>query len=334
MKKAMTFSEVLLFSNPNRKRSKTHHKLQIIEKSIDFGELEKFVANLYKSNKATGGRPPIHIHTKIKMLFLQYLYNMTDEQLEDSLLANFDFQEFVNISVHEDVPDFTSHWRLKERLINTNNLDKLLAMIQGQLKQKGIGLQQGSISIIDATIISSSNRPLSNQERKDLTDKPSSQKDTDASSTEKNGTKYYGYKGHINVDGETKLIQKATFTSAKEHDIRQFEKVLTGEEKEVYGDKAYRSKDLEKKARLVNVKYKVLRKAYKNQALSLESIETNKQWSKVRARVEHAFAYIKNKLHYTQARAKNKLRNELAFQMNVVMYNIFRMNYLLQKQVS
>ena len=333
MKKGLSFSEVLLFSNPNRKRSTTHHKLQIIEKSIDFAELEKFVSGLYKSNKATGGRPPINLKVKVKMLFLQYLYNMSDERLEDSLLDNFAFQEFVGLSVQEDVPDFTSHWRFKERLVETNNLDKLFEMIQHQLKKKGVSIQKGNISIIDATIIPSSNTPLSKEERADLSEKPSSQKDTDATSTEKNGKHYYGYKGHVNVDGETKLVQKIEFTTAKVHDITQFEKVLTGEEKEVYGDKAYRSKDLEKKAKLVKVNYKVLRKAHRNQPLSAESIKTNKEWSKVRARVEHAFAYIKTRLNYQEARAKNLGRNKLCFVMNVVMYNIFRTDYLLKKQV-
>ena len=151
-----------------------------------------------------------------------------------------------------------------------------------------------------------------------------------STSAEKNGQKYYGYKGHVNVDGESKLIQKFEFTTAKEHDIRQFENLLTGNEQTIYADKAYRSKDLEKKAQLVKVNYNVLRKAYKNAPLSQESIQINKQWSKVRARVEHSFAYIKTRLHYQQARAKNLLRNKLSFMMNIVIYNIFRTDYLLK----
>ncbi len=110
----MTFSDVLLFSNPNRKRSKTYYKLKTIEQHIDFKALEKFVSCLYKSNSSTGGRPPISLETKLKMLFLQYLYNLSDEDLEDGLLENWSFQEFVGVSVQDSVPDFTTHWRFKE----------------------------------------------------------------------------------------------------------------------------------------------------------------------------------------------------------------------------
>ena len=68
--------------------------------------LEDFICGLYKSNQSTGGRPPINLHTKIKMLFLQHLYNMSDEMLEDSLLSNWDFHEFVRLSIQQNVPDF------------------------------------------------------------------------------------------------------------------------------------------------------------------------------------------------------------------------------------
>ena len=63
--------------------------------------------------------------------------------------------------------------------------------------------------------------PLSQQKRQELEDNPSSQIDTDARSTKKNNTWFFGYKGHIGVDIESKIIRKVTFTPANVHDSTQ-----------------------------------------------------------------------------------------------------------------
>ena len=67
---------------------------------------------------------------------------------------------------------------------------------------------------MDATIIESANRPLSDKKREKLESTPSSQIDTDADSTKKGGHYYFGYKGHIGVDISSKLIRKVCFTPA------------------------------------------------------------------------------------------------------------------------
>ncbi|MBL0310804.1 MAG: transposase [Bacteroidetes bacterium] len=89
-------------------------------------------------------------------------------------------------------------------------------------------------TIADATILESANRPLSKKKREVLAVKPSVQIDTDAQSTEKNGNKYFGYKGHIGVDVGSKLIRKRKFTPANVHDSRALEDLLSGDEK-VFG---------------------------------------------------------------------------------------------------
>lgn len=47
--------------------------------------------------------------------------------------------------------------------------------------------------------------------------------------------------------------------------------------------------------------------------------------------VEHPFGYIKEKLNYKKAVAKNKARNGLRFDFNCMLYNIFRASFLIQK---
>ena len=140
------------------------------------------------------------------MLFVQFLFNLSDPKLEDELIDNLSFQRFVGINWNNEIPDFTTLWRFKEALIEPQLSDKIFDLIVQQLEQKGLLLKRGTI--VDATIIESKNRPLSNEKREQLQEQPSSQIDTDAKSTKKNGQYYFGYKGHIGVDEGSKLIRK------------------------------------------------------------------------------------------------------------------------------
>ncbi len=250
--------------------------------------------------------------------------------LEDSLLDHTAYQEFVGLSPSEDVPELTTHWRFKEKVMQQGLYEKLFTTINEQLAKQDLRVEQGKASIIDATIIPSSNRPLSKHKRQASSTKTNHQIDQDARSSKKRGRYYFGYKGHINVDAKTKLIQRQGFTAANVHDIKKFESLLTGREQEVYADKAYSSKDLERKARLVKVKYKVMRKGTRSRALSKEDKAYNKQLSKVRSRVEHVFGTMKKDLGYKVCRAKTIGRNQLSWIMNCVVYNILRTSYLLK----
>jgi IS5 family transposase len=54
-------------------------------------------------------------------------------------------------------------------------------------------------------------------------------KDTDARWTQKCGQNHYGYKNHINIDKETKLIASHACTDASVHDSQVLEAVLRDE---------------------------------------------------------------------------------------------------------
>ncbi|MCP4458935.1 MAG: transposase [Cytophagales bacterium] len=44
-----------------------------------------------------GGRKPIPVLVKAKMLFVQYLYNLSDPELEDPIYDRLSFQRFVGV---------------------------------------------------------------------------------------------------------------------------------------------------------------------------------------------------------------------------------------------
>ena len=80
--------------------------LQRINDFIDWSILVKEIKKLHKSSGR--GRPIIPIEYMIKILFLQYLYNLSDPAMEDALIDRLSFQRFVGLSFSGEVLDFTT----------------------------------------------------------------------------------------------------------------------------------------------------------------------------------------------------------------------------------
>jgi len=55
-------------------------------------------------------------------------------------------------------------------------------------------------------------------------------KDVDARWTKKGGQRYYGYKNHVNMDRDMKLVAAQACTDASVHDSQMLETVLRGPE--------------------------------------------------------------------------------------------------------
>ena len=182
-----------------------------------------------------------------------------------------------------------------------------------QLGGRGLMVKIGTL--VDAVIFTSSNRPLSKQKRQTLEQNPSCQIDTDAASTKKNKTWYFGYKGHNGVDAESKLIRKASFTPANANDSTQTEKLISYDEASLFGDKAYFDYDHQYSARRFGWFYGVQMKAVRGEGLSNKQKKRNKKLSSVRAAIEHLFSpgcrrsrcnRGKSKAGLTRMRAKSK----------------------------
>ncbi len=323
----LSFAEIEISSS--RKQSRIAMKLEKLNKIINWADILEIVKVVDRTDKKTGGAPHKDLLVKVKMLFLQHIYNLSDPELEDQVNDRLSFQKFIGIDFRTTVPDYTTIWRFRERLIKEEINDKLFEMILSFIEAEGLLLKKGTI--IDATIIESSNRPLSKKKRKELESKPSSQIDTDAESTKKRGKYYFGHKGHIGTDVGSKIIRKRDFSSAKPHDSNYKDKLLSGDEQAIFGDSAYLNKKDKQQCRKEGIYYGILDKATRGKKLSNTQKKRNKKKSKIRSAVEHPFGYMKEKLNYKKAVAKTKQRNRFRFDMNCIIYNILRANYLLER---
>lgn len=326
----LTLMDAMLNMSRRKKTSRAVATLTSIEEVVEWGKLVEVLKPLDRTQSGKGGRPPIAFEIKLKMLFLQYTFNLSDEELEDQLIDRLSFQQFVGLSFDEEIPDFTTFWHFKEALVRHKLMDKIFASIVGQIEDRGLILRRGTI--VDATIIQSGNRPLSKEKREKLKSEPNGQIDTDAHSTAKGGKRHFGYKGHIGIDAGSKIIRKRSFTSAEVNDIRELENVLSGDEQSIWGDKNYRNKKHKKAARALGIYYGMLDQRARGKQLSATQLKRNKKKSRVRAAVEHPFAFMKKKLKVRVLAAKNKMRNSLRFDMWCIVYNVLRTSFLINRQ--
>ena len=123
----LSFSDIEL--SQSRKASWVSSKLEKMNTIVDWSAVLDLVKVVDKTNAIVGGAPHRNLLTKVKMLFLQHLYNLSDPELEDQVNDRLSFQHFAEIDYTTTVPDFTTIWRFKEALIQENLMDKLFDLI-------------------------------------------------------------------------------------------------------------------------------------------------------------------------------------------------------------
>jgi transposase, IS5 family len=201
--------------------------------------------------------------------------------------------------------------------------------VNDQLEAKGLFVRQESI--LDATMEQSSNRPLSNKARETQKVQDSKQIDTDAHATKKGSTYYFGYKGHIGMDLGSNLIRTRIFTSANVAVGPLLEQLVDHEAGAVFADKAYADNRLKVMARQFGWYYGILDKHPVGGRLSHKQERRNKKISRISARVEHPFAWMKTQSKGLHARAKSRVKNAVSFDFSCMYWNLKQASLMLAK---
>jgi len=288
--------------------------------------------------KSNAGRKPYDALVMFKCLVLQQLYNLSDEEFEFQLRDRLTFMRFVGLNPEDTTPDANTLWDFRELLTKQNQLSNLFNRFNQYLDNKGLRARKGQI--IDASFVEAPrqrNTREQNQTIKDglipaeFLDNPhvASQKDTDARWTQKNDEDHFGYKNHISVDVEHKLIRNFVCTNAAVHDSNQFETLLApNSSRDVWADSAYRSEEKEAILDAMNYCSHVHEKGNRSVALTEKQIARNKKKSKIRARVEHVFGYQANSMSGGFLRVIGIARATTKIALTNLVYNIMRFCYL------
>ena len=290
---------------------------------------------LKKEAKGKGGRPPFDYVMMFKIVILQRYYNLSDDRTEYQILDRLSFMRFLGLKISDKVPDAKTIWHFKEQLTSGDVIEGLFKTFLGSLSSAGLILEEGSI--VDASFVEVPKQRNTREENEQIkagitpedweeeeNKHKLPQKDIDARWTKKNNETFYGYKDHIKADAKSKLITKYEVTDASVHDSQVLEKILdeADADKPLYADSAYADQD--KIIESSQVESRIHEKGYRKNPLTEAQKATNREKSKVRARVEHIFGFIENSMSGSFIRSIGETRAKAIIGLMNLTYNMFR----------
>ena len=123
--------------------------LNEIEDLIDWELFRPRLSTLYQSDTDQGGRPHTDVIVLMKLLVLQQWYGLSDYELERQAGDRISFRHFLGYPA--TIPDRSTIWAFKNRLVDAGMIDDLWTDLQQQLDARGLKIHRGVIQ--DATFI-------------------------------------------------------------------------------------------------------------------------------------------------------------------------------------
>ena len=336
--------QIGFFDEDNRLKriSEMGDPLEKVTKAVDW-EIFRPILNavFQKEGRGIGGRSPWDYVLMFKILLLQAWYAIADDKTEYMINDRLSFQRFLGLSLGDKVPDAKTIWLFRDNL-NKSEADKeLFALFTAQMEEQGVITHEGNL--IDATFVDVPRQRNHREENKTIKEgqipeewkKPENanklrQKDVDARWTKKNNETHYGYKDHVKVDRDSKLIMDFTVTDASVHDSQEFEGLVDEKDQEIHADSAYVGEKIHKAIHEKNpeVVLQVNEKGYRNNPLTEEQKASNREKSRTRARVEHVFGYMTNSMNGIFIRCIGLQRATGLIALKNLAYNLSRYTYL------
>lgn len=343
------------------------NKLEKLNKLIDWEIFRDIIEQKLYHGKdpRKGGRPPMDVILMFKIMILQALNgDLSDESMEYMITVRLDWLYFLGLVLGEKVPDKNTIWTFKENL-GAETIQELMRIFNQMLLEKSIITCKGTI--VDATFndvprrratTREENKSLKNGELPDGLKKIEnpqtpeekahnnkiSQIDTDAAWVQKGKETHFGYKGHVAVDAESKIITEVVVTPANVHDVRVFVHLIcltftflmAGFPIEllvVYADSGYTG---EKYQKMLTDMFKgacihIIKKAKKGKVLKGWEKSYNRSVSKLRCRVEHVFGSVTNDMGGIHTNSIGMERNSRDIVIKFLAYNIKRAAFLFGK---
>jgi transposase, IS5 family len=292
------------FGNLERRQQKLNQKKDVLVTLNTIIPWESFRAVLEsvreKPRKSNAGRKPFDPILLFKLMLLQQLYNISDEELEYQVNDRLSFMQFLGLSLEDPVPDATTLWLFRQQLTDSGKVTELFEQFESYLRSQGYTAQGGQI--VDATLIpvpkqrnkrSENDQIRQGEVPEDWKQAPHklAQKDLEARWTKKNGVSYYGYKNHVGIDVTYGFIRQYEITSASVHDSQVIGALLDGENlgDGFWGDSAYRSALIEEVLALIGFESQINERGSRHHPLTEAQQQTNREKSQTRAKVEHVF---------------------------------------------
>lgn len=321
------------------KLSKLGDSLEKLNHAIDWEHFRPKLTKVFKKQaKGAGGRPPYDYVMLFKVLVLQRIYNLSDDQTEYQINDRMSFMRFLGLGLGDRVPDAKTIWLYRDTLTKANVIRELFDLFNAQLEDAGLITHTGTI--VDATFVEAPRQHNHHNENEDIKKgnvpdawkKPENihklrRKDMDARWTRKGREFHFGYKDHVKADADSKLITDYTVTPANVHDSQPMPTMINETDKAVYADSAYWG-SVVAEALPQNVENCIQERGTKKQPLTDEQKASNRIKSKTRCRIEHIFGFMTNSMRGITVRSVGLARAEFNIGLTNLIYNLCRFEFL------
>lgn len=285
------------------------------------------------------GRPPIDPVLMFRIVFLGVLTRLSDQALAFHIVDNRSFRIFLGV----DPGFYVSRqviWKYRNIFVKSKACKEIFERHVTKLRESKLLSEDGPM-VVDGSFVEARiqrNSPETNKKIKMgldpiwiwFNENVRRQKDADASWTEKGGVKHFGYKLHVLVDADSKLIIYGSTTTARTHDSQALEGLLSYDDKgrQLYADSAYVGRRLEEVTDDFGVIRQFCERGYRNHPITTIQKLNNKTKAKTRSRVEHVFAFIEMSMGGSFVRSVGFERAEGYQWLTMLAYNICRQEIL------
>jgi len=305
------FYEAMLKRDPD-------HFLIALNNLFDWESFSDELVRLYKG-KGVEGRPPYDPVIILKMLFISYLYNVSEREMERLADQHMMIKWFMELAADEAPPDHSTLTAFKERILNNQGIEALKDILESMLKEAlAQGIQMGTIQVLDSVHTQANVNNLKDRERQEKGQEP---RDPDAKVvnkgkrsvvtaeglSEEKEIRYRGYKTHTSTNAETLIVtsiipalgdtaDNKAFVGLRKHDRELGLPVTT-----YCGDRAYDDTDIYTRLAEEGLSsgitlhdYRTKKKdANKGPWLAMKTSEKYQEANSVRYRVELPYGWSK-----------------------------------------
>ena len=288
----------------------SNRRLEGVNEIVDWTCFERLLADIHSARTGRPSYPPLLM---CKVLLLQQWYNLSDVELEDALADGLSFRRFVGLGLEDPTPDHSILSRCRETLVERGLGQALLAEFERQLDERGLLLKQGTL--LDASVVEAQVRRPPHSAGRGAWHASDPEAGWTATGTRRGRRSWFGYKIHCGVDLGSGFVRRALLTPANINEREVADRLICGDERAVYADKAYQSKRRRQRLRGRGVKDRIKHRA-------------NKWHPQLPHWQERLFGTLKRSYGYRRVRYRGVARNELELCVKVLAYNLRKADQL------
>ena len=226
--KELSFADLAVAKSMEKNRSLK--MMEKINKVVKWKNIEALLLEHYEvgtSKEGADAFPPLLL---MKCMLLQKWFRIpSDPELENQINARISFKKFLGLTLGRLSPDHSTFSRFRNRLSKEAMMELNNVVLQ-EFAKRGLSINEGIA--VDARLVKSASKPLSNDELRKLKDKRDTpegkldkkgnplkfSRDLESNWTVKNDKPHYGLKEHASVDVKSGFILATTLTPASIHD--------------------------------------------------------------------------------------------------------------------